>query len=73
MPDSNVHGANMGPIWGPQDPGGPHFGPTKLAIWDISAIMVCFQAWLNSRHSLHYDDLYNAERYLLEMDAEMKY
>ena len=23
-PDSKVHGANMGPIWGQQDPGGPH-------------------------------------------------
>ena len=23
-PDSKVHGANMGPIWGRQDPGGPH-------------------------------------------------
>ena len=24
IPDSKVHGANMGPIWGRQDPGGPH-------------------------------------------------
>ena len=23
-PDSKVHGANTGPIWGQQDPGGPH-------------------------------------------------
>ena len=23
-PDSKVHGANMGPTWGRQDPGGPH-------------------------------------------------
>ena len=23
-PDSMVHGANMGPIWGLHDPGGPH-------------------------------------------------
>ena len=27
VPDSNVHGANMGPICGRQDPGGPHVGP----------------------------------------------
>ena len=33
-PDSRVHGANMGPIWGRQDPGGPHVGPMKFAIWD---------------------------------------
>ena len=26
-PNSKVHGANMGPIWGQQDPGGPHVGP----------------------------------------------
>ena len=25
--NSKVHGANMGPIWGRQDPGGPHVGP----------------------------------------------
>ena len=32
-PDSKVHGANMGPIWGQQDPGGPHAGPMNFAIW----------------------------------------
>ena len=26
--------ANMGPIWGRQDPGGPHVGPMNFAIWD---------------------------------------
>ena len=33
-PDSKVHGTNMGPIWGWQDPGGPHVGPMIFAIWD---------------------------------------
>ena len=33
-PDSKVHGANMGPIWGRQDPGGPHVGPLNFAIWE---------------------------------------
>ena len=32
-PNSKVHGANMGPIWGRQDPGGPHAGPMNFAIW----------------------------------------
>ena len=32
-PDSKVHGANMAPIWGQQDPGGPHVGLMNLAIW----------------------------------------
>ena len=35
-PDSKVDGANMGPIWGRQDPGGPHVGPINFAIWDMS-------------------------------------
>ena len=33
FPDRKVHGANMGPTWGPQDPGGPNVGPINLAIW----------------------------------------
>ena len=33
FPDSKVHGANMGPIWGRQDPGGTHAGPMNFAIW----------------------------------------
>ena len=33
-PDTKVHGANMGPIWGRQDPGGPHVGPMSFAIWE---------------------------------------
>ena len=33
FPDSKVHGANMWPIWGRQDPGAPHVGPMNFAIW----------------------------------------
>ena len=33
-PDSKVPGANVGPIWGRQDPGGPHVGPMNFAIWE---------------------------------------
>ena len=32
-PDNKVYGANMKPTWGRQDPGRPHVGPMKLAIW----------------------------------------
>ena len=35
IPDSKVHGANMEPIWGRQDPGGSHEGPMNFTIWDI--------------------------------------
>ena len=38
-PDSKVHGVIMGPIWGRQDPGGPHVGPMNFAIWGIMSII----------------------------------
>ena len=31
-PESKVHGANMGPIWGRQDPGGPQVGPMNFVM-----------------------------------------
>ena len=33
-PDGKVHGANMGPNWGRQGPGGPHVGPMNFTIWE---------------------------------------
>ena len=33
LSQNKVHGANMGPIWGQQDPGGPHVGPMDFVIW----------------------------------------
>ena len=44
-PDSKVHGANMGPIWGQQDPGGHHVGPMNFAIWD-PILWGILNAWL---------------------------
>ena len=35
-PDSKVHGANMGPIWGQQDPDGPHVGAMSFAMWGVT-------------------------------------
>ena len=43
IPDSKVHGANMGPIWGRQDPGGPHVGSMNFAIWDVSHSSILFR------------------------------
>ena len=40
IPDRKVRGVNMGPIWGRQDPGGPHVGPMNFAIWDDKAVAV---------------------------------
>ena len=36
-PDSKVHWAIMGPIWGRQDPGGPYVAPRNFAFWVVSA------------------------------------
>ena len=36
MSDSKLHVANMGPIWGRQDPCGPHVGRMNFAIWGVS-------------------------------------
>ena len=41
-PDNKFHGANIGPIWGRQDPGGPHVGPVNVAIW-VTSICDCFK------------------------------
>ena len=38
FPDSKIHGANMGPIWGRQDPGEPHAGPMNFAICVITGV-----------------------------------
>ena len=35
--DNKVHGANMGPIWGRQDPGVSHVVPVNFAIWVVSS------------------------------------
>ena len=39
-PDSKVHGDNTGPIWGRQDPGGPHVGPMNFVIWVVIANLI---------------------------------
>ena len=49
IPDSKVHGANMGPIWGWQDPGGPHVGPMNFCrlglVWCASAVIMLANIW----------------------------
>ena len=48
LPDSKLHGTNMGPIWRRQTPSGPHIGPIRAVIyywtnvsvyWTISTLM----------------------------------
>ena len=40
IPDSKVHGANMGPTWVLSAPDGPHVGSMNLAIRDVIKIIV---------------------------------
>ena len=55
-PDSKVHGANTGPIWDRQDPGGSHVGPMNFVIWDVvfwevvTENVVCNMAAILSGH-----------------------
>ena len=39
FPDSKIQGANMGPIWGRQDPVGPHVGPVNSAEFVINGLV----------------------------------
>ena len=50
-------GANMGSIWGPKDPGGPHIGPMNFAIWELlrhasEPVKSWFGYWLIQVHRL---------------------
>ena len=47
-PDSKVYGANMGRVWGRQDPGWPHVGPMNLAIWDHKEMSDCIHLQIYS-------------------------
>ena len=49
-PDSKVHGANVGPIWDRQDPDGPHYGPTNLAIWVLTPPFISASGTWSSFH-----------------------
>ena len=49
-PDSKVHGANMGHIWGRQDPGWPYVGPMNFATWGG---FIFIPAWTNTHISLN--------------------
>ena len=44
IPDSKVHGANMGPTWVLPAPDGPHGGPMNLIIRDLT-MNGCRQKW----------------------------
>ena len=41
-PDNKVHEANMGLIWGRQDPCGLHVGSMNFAIWVLALSLAVF-------------------------------
>ena len=56
-PDSKVHGANLGTIWGRQDPGGPHVGPVNidiLVVFILSKHLVSTVAGHLSFNKMHF-------------------
>ena len=53
-PDSKIHGAYMGPIWGRQDPGGHHVGPMNFAICGVTVLHIC-----GYRLDMKYSNLHN--------------
>ena len=64
LPDSKVHEANMGPIWGRQDPGGPHVGPRNFATRDCIWINRGYQGVINIINNL-FNVIHNILRYIL--------
>ena len=64
--DSKGHQAKMGPIWGRQDPGGPHVGPMLSGILygqmiDMFNSRNCFCLWVNGYSMTHCKQLKKKE------------
>ena len=65
-PNSKVHGANMGPISGRQDPGGPHVGPMNFGIWvGLPSELSCY--WYLGQHVKH-----GEQKYISKMIAALQ-
>ena len=54
IPDSKVHGANMGPTWVLSAPDGPHVGPINLVIRDVMVCMYMYEH-MDRRTVPHYN------------------
>ena len=53
-PYSKVHGANMGPTWDRQDPGGPRVGHMNLAIWVHVYVVFTYMGINTDMHAMLY-------------------
>ena len=66
IPYNQVHGVNMGPIWGRQNPDGPHVGPMNFAIWEWSFVQRRKGSCYNkSPHQSHIKNINIAKRNLV--------
>ena len=76
-PYSKFHGANMGPIWGQQDPGGPHDGPMNFVIWEcmITSIQMKqpWRIWQAKETVWLYYSLYNQTQTTQRKDMHILY
>ena len=71
-PDSKVHWANMGPIWGRQDPGGPHVGPMNLAIW-VCIILVRYGALYKEFSAILCQTLFHLQEHCVYLCDRVNY
>ena len=65
----------MGPIWGRQDPGGPHFGPMNIAIWvtsesEIWDVLYEFKVW-STVWLIHYSTVSNIVLYWILLQQNL--
>ena len=58
LPDSKVHGDNMGPTWVLSAPDGPHVGPQNLAIRAVLLWWWKLMCHIMSYHEWHIDTLH---------------
>ena len=70
--DSQVHGANMGPIWGRQDPGGPHVGPMNFAIWNIFATLITCR-WFSEKCTIGLTNMHTTIKKAKTTSMEFEY
>ena len=78
IPDSKVHGGNIGPTWVLSAPGGPHVGPMNLAILDIH-IFLCFvwfwlivSSWIDLHTSCRLTSLEQGQQYYYQIPVKYR-
>ena len=68
MIHSKVHGANMGPTWGRQDPGGPHVGHTNLA---ILGGLLCTELPIAKNYHSHFDKMEYLNTWKMKIEKDI--